>query len=340
MYYRFFIGFLVYLTLIYWVNRNEISVKQFVQILAVTVLAISLMGLYVRATGAYLPGLYGHHTWSLSMAAGSTRVPFLETFAQVGLFLTLTGLAFGGKLRIPAVLFFAACIFIGGGRAGLISSLAGVIVLLFLNRRFVLTAAALASAVLAFASLELIEQVTTDPQVKRFTRVESLEKASVRRYYLYQAGLKEFLDHPFIGVGYGRGTGMRYVEMPWELGATEFIDKAGHATHLAILRHMGLLGYLPFLFIWLYAVKKLIPPALNPGRIWPREYKPYAQFVIVFIIALLIRMLVEGNGSESHLYVYIGLFAAIINEILRARQRLALDSTETAKHHNGTPMLR
>jgi len=345
-YYGFFSGFLVYLILIYWVNRNQISVEQLLRILTCTVVAISLTGILVRFTGMDIPGLHGHHTWSVSEAAayGSRRVPFLELFAQVGLFLALTGLVFGGKFRIPFTIFFFACIYIGGGRTGLISSIVGIIVLLFLNRRFLLTAAVLAGAVLAFASIALIQEATTDPQVKQLTNIGALKETSTRRYYLYKFGLRDFLNHPLIGVGYGRSPDIGVVKVRGKLiSAEKYVNKqlrmGGHATHLAILRNMGLIGYLPFLLIWLYPAKKLLGVAFSPTRTWSREHKQYAQFVIVFISALLIRMLVEGNGSELRLYIYMGICAAVINEILHAKERLIAKLAETATQHTGAPTL-
>ena len=330
VYWRFLNGLFVYLTATYWINRNRLAPIEVLRALFWVVTAITAMAMFTLMTGIPVPGL-DTFAWNVNEihaigdAQDSTRIPFLEIFAQVGFFLVLAGAGFGGKLRIPMILYFLVCIYLGGGRVALLSSIAGFTVWLFLTRHFVLTGVIVISGILALASVQILYELAPSPQLKRFARLGSLEESSLGRYYIFKYSIKDFMDNPVFGTGYGKEYDIGYINVRGKLIEPELINKqlrfGSHTTHLQILKNLGLVGYIPFLMIWLYMVYKLLPTAMTLDKRQDRLLVSSAQFMVVLVAALLIRMIVEGNGSELRLYIYMATAGSIINHVIATRQR-------------------
>lgn len=330
-YWMFLVALLTYLTTIYWINRNRIPPDQVMQVLGWLVLAVTLVGMLTFTTGITIPGL-STHAWSVSEtagfgeAAGSVRIPFLELFGQLGFLLVLTRVAFNGRFRALLLIYFLVTIYLGGGRVAMLSTFAAIAVWLFLNRRFIMTGIVLVCALFTLLSLQVIQAIAPNPQLARLTRLGSLQESSEGRYFIMKYAIEDFMKHPLFGTGYGKKYNIGLIRSHGEFRDSSQINKqlsfGSHMTHMQILKNLGLAGYIPFLLIWLYPVKQLLPIALSQRRSPVLIYRFNAQFAIVLISVLLIRMVVEGNGSELSLYIYAAIIASLIDRVIDARNAM------------------
>lgn len=331
-YYRYLNGSLVFLLIVYWTNRLEISAATVMQMFGWIVLMIVAIGFFVHFTGVAVPGLdsfkwTGKVTEGFGSGAGSTRLPILEQFSQIGFFLALTGAALfrTPKMRLLAIGVFILGVYLGGGRGAVLTTFGGMGVFLFLRRRFFLTGLLAVTAIFALLSIKTIHEMAPNPQIARLTDLGSLDESSVGRSYIYKYGLQKFLDNPLFGTGLGQDIDIGIIRTGYKFETGEFIEKqlrmGGHATHISLLKNLGLVGYIPFVMMWVAPMVAMLPVALAKC---PKDFQGIqqwrqAQFVIIYFSAILVRMLMEGNGSELKYYVYLGLAAVILNEILRSR---------------------
>lgn len=324
LYYRFALSLMIYFMVIYWANRNQISARRLVDGLLYIALGITLVGLFNLLTGTSIPGL-DSHAWSVSRTtgwgsdAGSIRAPFLEVFAQIGLLLILTHPQLSKAQRWGLAGYFFLCIILGGGRVTLISTVAAFVVWLFLNRRYLLTGLTILLAVLSIVSIQLINELAPSPQLARLSKLGSVEDSSPGRHFVFVHLIDEFKANPIIGTGYGKEYDVGLTRRGYRFETPERINKqlrmGSHSTHLQVLKNLGVLGYLPFIGIWLYAVVVLLPAAMNRERIFPREMSFSAQFSIILVASLFIRMIVAGSGSEPRIYIFAAIICCIISEV-------------------------
>jgi len=328
-YYSYVNGMFIFLIVVYWTNRNNIPVTTILRMFSWIVILIVSMGFFVHITGSSIPGLESHK-WAGKITAGganagATRLPILEQFSQIGLFLTLSGCALFKKrhLRLIVGIVFLAGVYFGGGRVALLTVICGAIVFLFLCRRFLLTGIMIGSILLVFFSIQAIHQLSSNPQLSRLTSFgSSIEETSIMRYYIYKYGWKAFMENPLFGTGYGQSMNIGLIKIRLKYKQDYFIDKelsmGGHAAHISLLKNIGLVGYIPFILLWVSPIIILLPVAMRqyPKNTIEISHSRQARFVIVYFSAMLVRMLVEGSGSELKYYVYLSLAAAIIDEIL------------------------
>ena len=339
-YYRYMNGLLIFLIIIYWANRKHISAGTVMRMFSWIVVAIVAISLFVRTTGISVPGLdtfkwVGKTTAGTGLSAGSNRLAILEQFGQIGVFLSLSGAALfkSRRWRLVAVIIFLVTIYMGGGRVAMLSTIGGIMVFQLLRRRFLLTGIMASIVILGLVSIQVIHKMSPNAQIARLTDIGSLKDTSLGRYYIYEYGLKQFLENPVFGTGYGKETDIGYIRAGSEYISGAGVDKqlrmGGHTTHVSLLKNLGLTGYIPFIMMWVAPMLALRPVAMRrrPSDALEQSHWRQAQFVIMYFSAMLVRMLVEGNGSDLKFYVYLGIAAVILNEILRTRavsERIAI----------------
>lgn len=321
LYWKYFCCFLAYLIAIYWINRNRIAPSQVLSIYLPVAFFMSFLGFLMIATGIKIPGLSGH-AWHVSQTSvGATRLPFLGAFAQLGFILVLTEGSGKLKYRWAYLGFFALGIFLSGGRAVLFATLAALIVWFLLNRRFLLTGVGLGSVLLIAITAQIVQEIAPNPQLQQLAKVGgSLEEDSVQRSFVFQGLISEIKENPIFGTGFGKSYDTGLIIIRGKFVDADFVDKqlrsGSHSTHLQLMKNLGLVGYLPYMLIWLYSIYKLLPVAFNPPPGMPNELQRNARFCILITVALLIRWGFEGNGSGSSAYVYAALFSVVISHVL------------------------
>lgn len=326
LYWGFVSCFLTYFIIVYWANRSEVAVERLMLILMYIVLTVTGLGMMQVLFGISIPGL-DTPAWSVNYtagsggAAGSMRAPFLEVYAQIGFILALASVGCSGKVRLGLLAYFIICIYLGGGRATLVTTAGGLIVWFFLNRKYLLSFVLVLGACMSLVSMQLINQMVTSPQLKRLTQIGSLEESSEGRSHLFGYLIDEFLENPIIGTGYGKEYDLPYIRSGYRFVDTERLEHqvslGSHTTHLQILKNLGITGYFPFIMIWLYPVYKLLGVAMARPGVYPAMLRRDAQMCIVFIGVMLVRMTVTGNGSEPRLYVFAAIMTGVISELVR-----------------------
>ena len=333
-YWNFLCSFLMYLMIIYWANRNKKTPGQLLVVLMYVATSITLLGIFMLATGAQIPGL-GKMAWSVNVTqgsgggAGSLRIPFLEEYGQIGFFLALLSIGCSGKGRIIMLAYFIFCIIIGGGRSTMVGTVLGFVVWLYLNRKFLLTFLFVLLAGMALVSMQFLNEIAPTPQLKRLTNIGSLEEKSKGRYIINEYLIDEFLEHPVFGTGYGKDYDLPLIRSESRFEDPEFIERqlslGSHGTHLQILKNLGIVGYISFILIWLYPVYKLMPIAMARGGKCSWALSRDAQTCIIFVSAELLQMTVDGKGSEPRLYIFAAIITCVISQVV--------------SHHAGTGML-
>ncbi|NQX87065.1 MAG: hypothetical protein HRT77_00220 [Halioglobus sp.] len=329
-YWRFLCSLFTFLTALYWLHKSKIPIAQALDILFYIALGVTLLGLFMLFTGLSLPGL-DTHAWSVNklggsgVSAGSTRMPFLEVFAQLGFILTLSNSGRGYRFRKTLVGYFGLCIVLGGGRVGLLSTLVCIAIWMFLNRRFLLTGFMVSTMILMVVFVQVIHEMAPPGNLKRLTKLGSLEQTSPARYKYFLPMFEEIIENPVIGTGYGKTyefglirDGSRFVSGETLAGHLRI---GSHTTHLNILKNLGIVGYLPFVLIWLYPIITLLPYAMGRLKYPSADFSRNAQFFVLIISGQLIRMLVEGNGTEKRLYIYAAIACGLIDQLFKASDR-------------------
>ena len=341
LYWRYFCCFLVYLTTIYWINRNRVPPSQVFSAYFVVSLVMTGLGILMVFTGLKLPGLHGHIWEVSSTSVGATRLPFLGVFAQLGFLLELSEARGKSKYRRWFLLLFAIGLVLSGGRAVLFSTIAALIVWFVLNRRFLLTGIGAGMVVLLVFSAQLLQEIAPSAQLQQLARVgDSLEQDSVARSFVFKGLVDEIAENPVFGTGFGKSYDTGLVVIRGKFVRADFVDKqlrsGSHSTHLQLLKNLGIVGYLPFILIWLYPVYRLLPVAMSTSRDYPAELSRCSRFCIVLTAAFLIRWAFEGNGSTTSAYVFAALFStlvthAIYHQSLRHAETLGLKKLTRAR---------
>lgn len=326
-YWRFICGFMTYLMVVYWINRNQIPVARILDALYYLALTVVVAGFVMLVTGLSIPGL-DTHTWSVNVTEGtgsvqgSLRIPFLERFSQIGFLLVLINDRYGKRYRWPLLGFFLLGILVGGGRAGLLSTAVGIIIWLALNRRYLIASSIVFAGLVAVLMAPVLYELVPSPQLKRFVRLGPMEESSTSRHYIFKTSIEEFVDSPVFGTGFGKEYDIGLIRAEGRFFEhSNFINdelRSGeHTTHLQLLKNLGLVGYVPFLMLWLYPLFRLRTAAMSSSQSIDKSFKQLCQFCLVLVLVLMIRMVTEGNGSETRNYFLMAFLACAMAQAAR-----------------------
>jgi O-antigen ligase len=321
-YLNFLCSFLSYFVIIYWTNRNRKRAEQLFASLLYIALFITSLGIFMLVTGVQIPG-FTSYAWSINTVegigadAGSLRIPFLGVYAQIGFVLALTGIGGSGNRRLAMLAYFALCIYLAGGRTIMITTFLGVIMWLYLNRKYMIASLSIFLIGASVLFMPLINELAPNPQLKRLTNIGSLEETSRTRHLMNTHLMEEILENPILGTGYHKD-----YELPLIKKGNKFLDPAivekqlvagSHGAHLQLLKNLGILGYGLFIMMWLYPIYKLLPPAMWRSSEYPEEISQNAQTCLIMIGIFLIRMTTEGNGSSTIHYIFLAITTIVIS---------------------------
>jgi O-antigen ligase len=262
---------------------------------------ISLAGAVIGlgAILLHIPLNFGSLRYStFDYTSGAVRIGFLEPVGIIGL-----GLVFTTKVRyrLPLGLLFAGALVASGGRAAAVGAAVAIVLYLVITRRswqVLVTAASVGLLAIAVPSLG------SSPQIERLARLNSHELSRDGRTYLYDTSLRAFASHPLVGTGVGVPT--HVIASPEPIVNRfyeEQLEEGGHATYTSLLKNFGLVGFLPFVFALLLALRRLIPR----GRV-----DSVAAFFFIMLTAEAVSIFASGNGSDpTYFFALAGASASL-----------------------------
>jgi len=141
-------------------------------------------------------------------------------------------------------------------------------------------------------------------QLQRILKILGpLEQLDVGRSRVFPIFWSSFLENPVFGVGVGsveiRGTGMtRFVTQQLRFG--------GHGTYLSLLYTTGLLGFIPFLWIYLAGIKSSLSVFYRTSN---KMVKTLSLFCVLYIIHDSIPLGFGGRGASLPLFIVFGIIS-------------------------------
>jgi multisubunit Na+/H+ antiporter MnhC subunit len=300
-FYDYAIALGIYLLAYVTLTRQQLTFQGLFRILFLLALVMSIIG--VTAVALNLPLNLGSLRYSVyDYGTGAKRVGFLETFGTVGLALTLVRPM---RFRWAAGGLFAAALILSGGRAATIGMLVALCTYLLITRRAVRLVIAVGIVVVTLVTVPVILK---NSQLQRLTQVNEKALASAQRSFIYRQSLHEFARHPVAGTGIGRPEN---VTDPLPFLAKFYdaqLEVGGHATYAALLKNLGLIGFIPFivaLFTALTGLARLV------------RTSDVAGFLFIVLAAQVVSLFAGGNGSDPVYYFVLGAAAAALARAAR-----------------------
>jgi O-antigen ligase len=308
-YYDYFLALTIYVLCYFTVVRGHISLRAVMKLLMWASLIVSLAGLALLAAGFQLS--LGELRYSIYYYEyGAVRIGFLETFSVIGLGLAIAGVwpPWNRTTRLLVVSVFALGLLFSGGRAATIGLAVAVILFLVLTRRGVHL---VLLSCLVLGLLLMPWTLSTIPQVKRFTETGSTlgDTSWNDRAYIYGVSMREFAKNPIFGTGIGHVVPV-VGETPVDvLFLEEQLRFGGHGAYAAVLKNLGLAGFLPFVGMLVWSLRRL------GSAVSSRPYSPerVPSFLFILLVSLAIGAIMGGNGSEPLLFVTLALVGGLVH---------------------------
>jgi O-antigen ligase len=228
----------------------------------------------------------------------------------------------GGFLALCAVL--ALIVFIR--KPPLVAILCGVLILLLL---------------IPFLPATYFDRIQTILQYLPFSGADVRGEVSLRgRMSEYEVGIRMFLDHPILGIGFDNYAA-NYLKYSMQIGLDpRRTERSAHSLYIQVLAEEGILGLIMFIFVLYSTFNSLIKARTLLNKISLNEYADLAlAFEIGFAGYLAAAMFIHGAYPRNlWLLVGIGLSAQQVakNEEIQAaraffRQRLKINGMRTTR---------
>jgi hypothetical protein len=298
-YYDYIVALALYLLIYLALTRQQITFQSLLRIVFWISLVVSLVG--VVAVAFSLPLHLGALRYSVyDYGTGAIRVGFLETSGTIGLALAVIRPM---RFRWLALPFFATALIMSGGRAAFVGAILGIAVYLVVTRRAIRLVIAGGIAVILLFAFPAIHNV---PQAKRITHVNTKAFTSDQRGRIYHISLREFVKHPIVGTGIGQPSNVTDPNPAYAKFYNAQLEVGGHGTYAALLKNLGLVGFLPFAWALLIALIAL-------GRI--ARFSNAAGFLFIVLASQAVALLAGGNGSDVFYFFMLGAAAAVLKGV-------------------------
>ena len=229
--------------------------KQYILVWGVCIggVALALYTLYYYGFSAYLQAALSGYRMGADLANVNT-IGNLELFPIIILFWCIYY-----RHKWIAIIPMGICLIVAlgtGSRKVVACIMVGILLLYLLKGQGLKKLRSILFAVLAVIALYMIVQLPglealkteVDSLVNLITRQNSLSNSDMHRMELISLGFNTFFDSPIWGVGIGNTRNIVLSNMGF--------DYYLHNNYLEILASVGLLGAMPYFYLWLYPIKK------------------------------------------------------------------------------------
>ena len=217
-------------------------------------------------------------------------------------------------------------------RAGLIGLMVGAVVLLAaagwsgLVSRRVITLGAVAFVGAAALSIPFL-----------LYYFEARPGSFLMRFYMFEAALRGYAQHPFLGVGFNNGTASM---MPGkqdlrDLGIPIATKELADSYYLAILIEVGPLGIILFLSFW----GKIAAIALRTMRQVPADMKPPLVGIVAGLASVATQSIADapmiGHAVSSMAWLFAALIVVLARDVQPETRSSSVGDVKTAKLRSG-----
>jgi len=235
------------------------------------------------------------------------RIGFLGVFAQLGFISLLSFKIDISKLMkfFYSVLFIVAIVF-SGGRTIFFSTIIVSLIWCIVKKKFLLVLIIILIILSIFVIFQYLKPLLPD-QLKRFIIIDY---SNDPRYYTYKFFLNEFIEHPLVGVGFGKVLDIK--DIPNEYKYKDFIltqaRSGGHGTYISLLYTMGLTGLLSYLWILTRSFFVVTRKYLHSKD---KDLKNISFFLLLWISSEVINNFSGGMGWELSFYLILGFVGVV-----------------------------
>jgi O-antigen ligase len=320
IYYMFILCFCVYFLFADAVSRSEHNLSSIFRGLWITVLILNIYGI----ASVYMSilqdnfillhdiGIVTHHSlvtgsWMVrALETGGYRLGLLQTVSPVALLVLLSGVIKIKKFYPILFVLFWFGLMLSGGRSFFIGMVVAFCMwIVIIKRNWKLTLVILLLAIGFYFAVFVYYDVLPGPLHRILAIRGGLEQTMAWRAELFPLFIGSFIKHPLFGVGIGsvpiKGTG-------FELFISQQLRFGGHGTYLSLLYTMGLIGFIPFVWILYRGIKISAVIMSSKNGLF---FKSSAMFTLLFIIYYIFPMIVGGRGSDIFLFIILGIISGL-----------------------------
>lgn len=322
IYYGFFLSFCAYLLFAEAVSSDMKIIQGIKGLLWQVCLVLCLLGIVLiysypaqnilyslQTQGIFPPSFFGTGGFELletryRLVSGAYRIGSLAEGASICLLLLLAGAKKVNDLSKWTLYgFLWSGVILSGARGGFLGTILAFCLWAVLQKSWKVLPLLFVTAFIIYMCVFLYYDILPS-QLQRILFIRgSLEQLEAGRGVLFPLLWSSFLENPVFGVGIGsvevRGTGMtRFVTQQLRFG--------GHGTYLSLLYTTGLLGFIPFLWIYLSGIKISLCVF---NRASNKMVKTLGLFCLLYLICDLIPLGFGGHGASMPLFMVFGIIS-------------------------------
>ena len=269
--------------------------------------ALALYTLYFYGVTNYIQAALSGNRMGADLANVNT-IANLELFPIVILFWCIYY-----KKKLIAIFPLMLCLIValGTGSRKVVACIAiGILLLYVLKGQGLKKLRSIIFAILVFIAIYMIIQLPglealkaeVDSLVNLFTRENSFTNSDMHRIELIKLGINAFFDSPLLGIGIGN---TRLVVLQ-NMGFDYYL----HNNYLEILASVGVLGAIPYYYMWFYPLKK------HMGELrTQRDREPL--IVSILVTALVLQMGQVLYYDKIMFFVILFAFASLENMCIK-----------------------
>jgi len=324
IYYRFFLAFCAYLLFAEAVCSNMKIIPGIKGLLWHICLILFLLGIVLiysypaqnilcnlQSQGIFSPAFYSAAGTELletryRMASGAYRIETLGEASSISLLLLVAG-ARKAKSISKWILYgpLWSGLILSGWRAGFVGTILAFCLWVVIQKRWkallLLFAAGFMIYMCVFVYYDILPL-----QFQRLFKIKGpLERLDAGRGVLFPLFWSSFLENPVLGVGMGsieiRGTGMTHF-------VTQQLRFGGHGTYLSLLYATGLLGFIPFVWIYLSGIRSSLSVFYRAPN---KMVRTLSFFCVLYMIHDSIPLGFGGRGASLPLFMVLGIISGL-----------------------------
>lgn len=323
-YYEFFLCFCAYFLFVGAVSTDTKIVRGIKELLWKICLILCLLGVVViysypaqnvlhslQAQGIFSSRFFDTGGSELletryRSVSGAYRIGTLGSMASVGLLLLLSGSKKVSSLSKWLLYGFLWCsLTLSGGRAGFVGTILAFCFWMVLQRKWKALPLLLVAGFIIYMSVFVYYDILPS-QLQRIFRIwGSLEQLEGGRGTVFPIFWSSFLENPVFGVAMGSDNVQRAGLSHF---ATMLLRFGGHGTYLSLLYTTGLLGFIPFLWIYLSGIKTSLCVF---NRASNKIVKTLSLFCLLYLIYDLIPLGFGGFGASMPLFMVFGIISGV-----------------------------
>lgn len=326
-YYEKLLMFSLFFSIAYLAETDHTFTRRLSKVMFVMVLVITSIGMLttfidplyrmivslqengVFATDTILTGLWKK---VIDPYTGAVR-SYILWITPFGILLLISGMVrIKPVLRIVLLVFFSLGLILSATRSFLFGTLVGLVAWAFLtkNKRLFVAFTVVALIFYLIPNIGLFSK-----HVNRIMYFSTdIDRLTSFRYELFTTYWNMFSQNILFGVGIGATEIGRRVSGTPEFFFAQNLRFGGHGFFLGTLYTQGIVGLLPFIFIYIACIKAAAI-LFNQNRF--RDYKIVGLFTLMFLAYSIIPFIVGGIETYNQLFIVIALLAGAYANFLR-----------------------